>query len=226
MLPDFKQVTAPPNHIGVSRMCLPPVQSRRSNPFELPPFLLRRSGYPIASLVRTAVRKSKITTEVVEFYERSGWHGQRTIRPEEKMAGATATTGAKANSGGDPLAFAQRPESIGKMEVSRPQTGAEYIKSLRDGREVLSMANASRTSRPILDSEIPHGWRPASSTRYTMTSASTSCRYRRIPSTGERPHAFFKAPKTMDELIAGRDRSPSGRASPTAGWAGRRTTPI
>ncbi len=53
-------------------------------------------------------------------------------------AGATPAkaTMAKTNGGGDRVAFARRPENIGQMEVSRPQTGAEYIESLRDGREV------------------------------------------------------------------------------------------
>lgn len=33
-------------------------------------------------------------------------------------------------------AFAKMPETTGQMKVERPQTGMEYIESLRDGREV------------------------------------------------------------------------------------------
>ena len=36
----------------------------------------------------------------------------------------------------DAAAFAAKPETTGKVAVSAPQTGAEYLESLRDGREV------------------------------------------------------------------------------------------
>ena len=36
----------------------------------------------------------------------------------------------------DSQAFARRPESIGKVAASAPQTGEEYLQSLRDGRTV------------------------------------------------------------------------------------------
>ena len=36
----------------------------------------------------------------------------------------------------DREAFARKPETIGKVAVSRPQTGAEYLASLSDGREI------------------------------------------------------------------------------------------
>ncbi len=35
-----------------------------------------------------------------------------------------------------PEDFAKKPETIGKVAVSRPQNGAEYLESLNDGREV------------------------------------------------------------------------------------------
>jgi hypothetical protein len=34
------------------------------------------------------------------------------------------------------VAFAARPESTGNVRASRPMTGAEFLESLRDGREV------------------------------------------------------------------------------------------
>jgi len=51
-----------------------------------------------------------------------------------KTAGATADK-VKTNGGDDRVAFARRPENIGQMEVTRPQTGAEFIELLGDGRE-------------------------------------------------------------------------------------------
>ena len=35
-----------------------------------------------------------------------------------------------------PEAFAKRPDTIGNVTVTKPQTGKEYLESLRDGREV------------------------------------------------------------------------------------------
>ena len=57
---------------------------------------------------------------------------------KSKTAGgkAAAAKPAKANGGSDRTAFARQPENIGQMQVAKPQTGAEYIESLRDGREV------------------------------------------------------------------------------------------
>ena len=36
----------------------------------------------------------------------------------------------------DRKAFAARPETIGNIQGATPMTGAEYLESLRDGREV------------------------------------------------------------------------------------------
>ena len=36
----------------------------------------------------------------------------------------------------NPEAFAADPTTIGNVAVKRPQTGAEYLESLKDGREV------------------------------------------------------------------------------------------
>src|SRR6266436_9603681 len=55
-----------------------------------------------------------------------------------KASSATAAKAktAKTNGGDDRAAFARRPENIGQMKVTKPQTGSEYIESLRDDREV------------------------------------------------------------------------------------------
>ncbi|MEX2319386.1 MAG: 4-hydroxyphenylacetate 3-hydroxylase N-terminal domain-containing protein, partial [Bauldia sp.] len=36
----------------------------------------------------------------------------------------------------DAATFAKRPETTGSVAASKPQTGAEYLESLNDGREV------------------------------------------------------------------------------------------
>ena len=46
---------------------------------------------------------------------------------------AKAAKAARAN---NQVEFAKRPETVGRVKVTRPQTGKEYIESLRDGREV------------------------------------------------------------------------------------------
>jgi len=60
----------------------------------------------------------------------------KTTRGNASGTTAATATAARTNGGGDRIAFARRPENIGQMEVARPQNGAEYIESLRDGREV------------------------------------------------------------------------------------------
>jgi len=46
---------------------------------------------------------------------------------------AAAKTGPRKD---DREAFAARPETTGKVKVAAPQTGADYLASLSDGREV------------------------------------------------------------------------------------------
>ena len=46
---------------------------------------------------------------------------------------AKAAKAARAN---NQVEFAKRSETVGRVKVTRPQTGKEYIESLRDGREV------------------------------------------------------------------------------------------
>ena len=49
------------------------------------------------------------------------------------MAKAAAKAAARKD---DREAFAARPETTGKVKVASPQTSADYLASLRDGREV------------------------------------------------------------------------------------------
>ena len=39
-------------------------------------------------------------------------------------------------------AFAKKPDTTGAVKVLRPQNGAEYLDSLRDGREVYHLRRA------------------------------------------------------------------------------------
>ena len=102
-------------------------------------------------------------------------------------SGATAAKAAmaKTNGGGDRVAFARRPENIGQMEVTRPQTGAEYIESLRDGREVFIYGERVEdvTTHPAF--ATPHGWWRAYSMPCMTTSERKSCCCRQTPAMGE-----------------------------------------
>src|SRR3954469_20774014 len=101
--------------------------------------------------------------------------------------------------------FATRPETIGKVSVSRPQNGDEYLESLRDGREVFiygekvkdvtehpAFRNTARMVARLYDG-LHDPKRKAKLTVPTDTG------------NGGVTHPFFKAPKTLDDLIAGRD---------------------
>src|SRR5205807_6647655 len=136
-----------------------------------------------------------------------------------KTAGATADK-VKTNGGDDRVAFARRPENIGQMEVTRPQTGAEFIESLRDGREVFiygervkdvtthpAFRNTARMVARLFDA-LHDGKRKNKLLLPTDTG------------NGGMTHAFFKAPKTVEDLIAGREAIAEW-ARITYGWMGR-----
>ena len=97
------------------------------------------------------------------------------------------------------------PESIGAVRCSRPQTGKEYLESLRDGREVYIYGDR-------VDDVTEH---PAFRNTARMTARLFDALHdpkRRdkllLPADTDgkgKTHAFFKAPKTVEESIAGRD---------------------
>ena len=119
------------------------------------------------------------------------------------------------------------PEHTGNVKVSRPQTGAEYLESLRDDRDVYiygervkdvtthpAFRNTARMIARLYDA-LHDDKRKDKILLPTDTG------------NGGMTHAFFKAPKTMDEMIAGpqRDRR-MGEAhlwldGPRAGLQGR-----
>jgi len=123
---------------------------------------------------------------------------------------AASTTTAKAktvktNAADDRVAFARRRENIGEMKVAKPQTGAEYIDSLRDGREVFIYGER------VKDVTTHPAFRNTSRMVARLFDALHDDKRKKkllLPTdtgNGGMTHAFFKAPKTVEDLIAGRD---------------------
>src|SRR6266705_566397 len=117
-----------------------------------------------------------------------------------KTASATADK-VKTNGGDDRVAFARRPENIGQMEVTRPQTGAEFIESLRDGREVFiygervkdvtthpAFRNSARMIARLYDALHD----PAKKDVLTTETDTGS---------GGFTHKFFRTPRSAEDLV-------------------------
>ncbi len=136
-----------------------------------------------------------------------------------KTAGATADK-VKTNGGDDRAAFARRPENIGQMKVTKPQTGAEYIESLRDGREVFIYGERVKdvTTHPAFRNTA----RMVARLFDALHDDKRKHKLLAPTDTGNAgmTHAFFKAPKTVEDLIAGRDAIAEW-ARMTYGWMGR-----
>lgn len=117
-------------------------------------------------------------------------------------------------------AFNKKPESTGQGAASRPQTGDEYLESLRDGRTVFiygekvkdvtehpAFRNTSRMVARLYDA-----MHDGEKSKRILVPTDTG--------SGGMTHAFFKAPKTMEDLIAGRDAIAEW-AKISYGWMGR-----
>ena len=120
----------------------------------------------------------------------------------------------------DAISFAKRPETIGLADVTKPQTGAEYLASLDDDREVYiygervklvtkhpAFRNTARMIARLYDALYDPKIRDK-----IITPTDTG--------NGGFTHAFFKAPKTMEDLLQGRSAIAEW-ARLTYGWAGR-----
>src|ERR1700751_4998750 len=112
------------------------------------------------------------------------------------------------------------PEHTGNVKVSRPQTGAEYLDSLRDDRTVYIYGERVKdvTKHPAFRNT-------ARMVARLYDALHDEKRKHRIllpteTGNGGMTHAFFKAPKNMDELIAGRNAIAEW-ARITYGWMGR-----
>src|SRR4051812_50007134 len=120
----------------------------------------------------------------------------------------------------DAAAFAAKPQTTGKVAVSAPQTGAEYLASLVDDRAVLiygervkdvtkhqAFRNTARMVARLYDALHD----PKRKDKILLPTETGN---------GGMTHAFFKAPKTLDEMIAGRNAIAEW-AKLTYGWMGR-----
>src|ERR1700746_286487 len=112
------------------------------------------------------------------------------------------------------------PEQTGNVEVTRPQTGAEYLDSLRDDRTIYIYGER------VKDVTKHPGFRnPGRIVARLYDALHDNKRADKIlvptdTGNGGMTHAFFKAPKTMDDLIAGRSAIAEW-ARITYGWMGR-----
>jgi aromatic ring hydroxylase len=120
----------------------------------------------------------------------------------------------------DPVSFARRPESIGQQAVSAPQTGAEYLASLDDDREVYIYGERVKqvTKHPAfrntarMIARLYDALHDPKQKDKIVTPTDTG--------NGGVTHAFFKAPKSMADLLQGRSAIVEW-ARLTYGWAGR-----
>jgi 4-hydroxyphenylacetate 3-monooxygenase len=139
-------------------------------------------------------------------------------------AGTGAATGGSAMASisvdADRKAFAKRPESTGNVRASRPMTGAEYLASLDDGREVFIYGERVKavTQHPAFRNTA----RMIARLYDALADPKVKDKILAPTDTGNggATHAFFKAPKTLADLLQGRSAIAEW-ARITYGWIGR-----
>jgi len=120
----------------------------------------------------------------------------------------------------DAATFAKRPDTIGNLTSARPQNGTEYLDSLDDGREVFiygervkkvtehpAFRNTARMTARLYDAMFD----PKHKDKILVPTDTGN---------GGVTHAYFKAPKSADDLIKGRNAIAEW-ARLTYGWIGR-----
>ena len=120
----------------------------------------------------------------------------------------------------DKEAFAALPETTGNATAERPQTGDEYLESLDDGREVYlygervkkvtehpGFRNTARMVARLYDALHD----PEKKDKILLPTDTGN---------GGMTHAYFKAPKTLDDLLQGRSAIAEW-ARIGYGWLGR-----
>src|SRR5271154_1129023 len=115
---------------------------------------------------------------------------------------------------------ASKPATAGKAGVTTPQTGAEYLDSLRDDRTVFIYGERVKdvTTHPAfrntarMVARLYDALHDAKHADKIMVPTDTG--------NGGKTHAFFKAPKSLDDLLAGRNAIAEW-AKLTYGWLGR-----
>jgi len=115
---------------------------------------------------------------------------------------------------------ASKPATAGKAGVTTPQTGAEYLDSLRDDRTVFIYGERVKdvTTHPAFRNTA----RMVARLYDAMHSPKHADKIMVPTDTGNggKTHAFFKAPKTLEDLLAGRSAIAEW-AKITYGWLGR-----
>ena len=116
--------------------------------------------------------------------------------------------------------FAARPETTGSVAVVRPQTGAEYLESLDDGREIYIYGE--RVTNPTEHPAFRNTARMVARLYDALHDPNHHATLTLPTDTGNNSftHAYFKAPTSMAELLAGRDAI-ADWARLTYGWMGR-----
>ncbi len=118
------------------------------------------------------------------------------------------------------LAHAAQPETIGGLSSSAPMTGAEYLESIDDGREIYIYGERVRgiidhpafrnTARMV--ARLYDAMHDAEHAKVLMTPTDTG--------SGGVTQAYFRAPRNVEESVAGRDAI-ARWARLTYGWIGR-----
>src|SRR4029453_7972293 len=104
--------------------------------------------------------------------------------------------------GADPIAFAKKPETTGKIRASKPMTGDEFLESLRDDREVYMYGERVKDvpTHPAFRSTAPmlarlHSARHEHKDKMVVPTGTGN---------GGMTHANLKRPWNVEESVAGR----------------------
>jgi aromatic ring hydroxylase len=120
----------------------------------------------------------------------------------------------------DKEAFARRPETTGALAAERPMNSAEYLDSLRDGREVYIYGErvGDVTTHPAFRNTA----RMVARLYGALHDPERRDKLLLPTDTGNGgvTHAFFKAPRSLDDLVAGREAIAEWSRL-TYGWMGR-----
>jgi aromatic ring hydroxylase len=116
--------------------------------------------------------------------------------------------------------FASKPETTGSLDVAAPMTGAEYLDSIDDDREIYMYGE--RVERPIEHPGFRNTARMFARLYDALHDPEQQDNYLVPTDTGNgaKTHAYFKAPKSAEESVAGRDAIASWQRL-VYGWAGR-----
>ena len=120
----------------------------------------------------------------------------------------------------DKETFASLPENTGSVNHTSPMTAEEYLEQLDDGREVYIYGER------VTKVTEPPAFRNTAKMTARLFDALHNPKHKDkilLPTdtgNGGKTHAFFKAPKNVDDLVAGRDAIAEW-ARITYGWIGR-----